>query len=118
MKTLNEILVRHEINKLADLEGPALLSVTFIKRTSGEERVLNGVLSSKIKNGKTGEGLKFDPSAYDLCPVVDFAAIRKNKAKGLDPYDAVKRSFRSFPVDSVTRLAVNGKIYDAKEEVR
>ena len=115
MKTIDESLVRGEILKLIrSKEGKGIagsaFSATFVKRTNGEVRTINGIPSCFTKLGKTGEGLKFSPDAYDLSGVLELSKVQSYRRKGYSQEDAVKKSFRFIPLDAVTRLSINGRV--------
>ena len=71
-----------------------VFGVTFIKRTTGEERKMNARLG--VKKGVTGEGLKFDPKAYALIPV----------------YEMPKQQFRMINLEGLTQLNLEGEKYE------
>ena len=73
-----------------------VFGVTFIKRTTGEERVMNARLG--VKKGVTGEGLKFNPKDYALIPV----------------YEMPKQQFRMINLEGLTQLNLEGKKYEVE----
>lgn len=71
--------------------GPTFFSVTFLKRTKPEVRIMRarcGVLAH-LKGGK----LNYDAAAKQL----------------ITCYDIVKRDYRSFPLDAVIELRAHGQ---------
>ena len=73
-----------------------VFGVTFIKRTTGEERVMNARLG--VKKGVTGEGLKFNPKDYALIPV----------------YEMPKQQFRMINLEGLTNLNLEGEQYEVE----
>lgn len=80
-----------------------IFTVTFIKRTTGEERVMN--CRRGVKKGVTGEGMAFDPKTKNLLCVFDLQA------------DA----YRMVNLEQLVALRMSGKLYtwtrDTFEEV-
>jgi hypothetical protein len=77
-------------NALMNSDGK-IFRVEFIKRTTGEVRVMVARLG--VSKGVTGVGLKFDPLAKGL----------------LTCFDMQKGQFRTINLDSVTSLRLAGK---------
>lgn len=73
-----------------------IFTVVFIKRTTGEKRVMN--CRKGVKKGTTGEGLKFDPARKGLLPVFD---MQKNK-------------FRMISLESIKQINVDKKKFVVK----
>lgn len=91
----------------------AFFSVTFRKRTNGELRTISAKLSKTVKRGKTGGGLSFDPNEKGLVMVLDANKVKENLAEGAVGDESVKGAFRSFPVDGVVELKVDGSVLRA-----
>lgn len=81
---------------IKEQEGKAV-TVVFIKRTTGEKRVMNCRLGVK-KHLKGGE-LKYNPKDYDL----------------LTTFDLVKGDYRCISLDSVLELKAAGITYSFAE---
>lgn len=93
----------------ASVQRGGFFSVEFVKRTNGEVRTMTAKLSRTVKKGKTGEGLSFDPNDKGLVMVLDARKVRENKLDGAVGDDAIKGAFRSFPVDGVLSISLDGK---------
>lgn len=82
------------IDGLRDLLSTGrFFSIEFIKRTTGELRVMNARTGVK-KHLKGGE-LNYDPELHKLLPV----------------YDVDKKGYRSIPLDAVQSITVDGTKY-------
>ena len=68
-------------------------TVTFTKRTTGEQRVLNG------KQGVT-KHLKGGPAAYSF-----------SEKRLLPVFDTTKSEYRSIPVEGISELKICGKVF-------
>ena len=79
-------------------QGDKAVTVTFIKRTTGEKRVMNCRLGVK-KHLKGGE-LKYDPKDYDL----------------LTTFDMQKKDYRCISLDSVQEIVAAGVTYSFTEK--
>lgn len=86
--------------------GGKFFSVEFIKRTNRERRKMVCRLSKTVKIGKSGAGLRFDPTKHDLVTVLDVDIYKANLMDGRDREDAAKSSFRHIPLENV--LKING----------
>ena len=77
-----------------------VVSVKFIKRTTGEVRTMQCKLG--VKKHLTGGVLKYDPKDYQLLTVysMDVAAV--------DP----KKAYRSIPLDAVLEVTASGVVYN------
>ena len=89
--------------KIAQMDG-RFFSVRFIKRTTGQPRNMVCRRSKTVVVGKTGEGLKFSPSAHNLETVLDIDVLKANLADGRQPDDAAKASYRHIPLEAVTHI--------------
>lgn len=91
------------VQRLLQEAGSTIISLKFIKRTTGEERELVGMLKvSKYVNGK---GKSFKDEDQNLQTIFDV-----NIAKEL-PENQRNRAYRSFGVESVIWMRVNGVEY-------
>jgi hypothetical protein len=85
---------------LMDVTEDTIFGVTFIKRTTGETRVMNCRTGVK-------KHLKGGVAPYSF------------KGKGLLPvYDLQKQGYRSIPIDGIRELRINGQVirFDSPEE--
>lgn len=71
-----------------------IISVDFIKRTTGEKRTMNCRFG--VKKGITGAGMKYDPLEHGLIPV----------------FDMQKKAFRMINLDTVLEIRMDGKVFD------
>lgn len=80
--------------KLAELREHVgdgkFFSVRFVKRTTGEERLMNARVRPPVKGGP---GLAYDPASHDLLTVWDVHA----------------RGWRQIPADNILELRVHGE---------
>ena len=85
-----------EVEKILDASRGKIVSVTFIKRTTGEERTLVGRI-----------GKNYKPTGTD--PLGGKAARRKRNLFTI--YDMQKGGFRMVSMDSVLSIKAGGKRY-------
>ncbi len=80
--------------------GGQFISVTFTKK-NGEVRNLNGRIGvHKSKHAPlTGQGLAYDPDDYGLIGI----------------FDAQIRNYRMVNINTLSRLAIDGKEYQVEE---
>ena len=71
-----------------------IMSVDFIKRSTGEKRTMNCRLG--VKKGITGAGMKYNPLEHNLIPV----------------FDMQKKGFRMIALESVSEVRMDGKVFD------
>ena len=81
------------VAEIIKAQGNKAVTVTFIKRTTGEKRVMNCRLGVK-KHLKGGE-LKYDPKDYQLLTI----------------YDLQKHDYRCISLDSVEKVVASGITY-------
>ena len=82
-------------------------TVKFVKRTTGELRVMN--LHPKCKKYIKGTGA---PVNDGRAVVLDRAALRKNLSEGMVRFEAGAKAYRSFYPEDIVELHVGGKVYD------
>jgi hypothetical protein len=82
--------------KIEDYTEGKVFTVTFVKRTNGETRVMN--CRKGVRKGVTGEGLKYDPKTKNLVTV----------------YDMQKGAFRMIALESIRRVAMEGQVFDVE----
>lgn len=70
-----------------------IFTVTFIKRTTNEVRVMNCRLGV-VKHLKGGE-LAYDPASHKLINV----------------YDMLKKQYRSIAIEGIQQLTINGETH-------
>jgi hypothetical protein len=82
--------VRRIIRKhVTDPDAP--FGVTFIKRTTGERRVM----TCRLRGDTNDKERSYDPAKYGLLPV----------------YDVINNGWRSIPLDGVITISINGNLY-------
>lgn len=81
-----------------------VFGVRFIKRTTGEERVMNCRLN--VNKYEVGGELPYNPSEYNLIPVWDIN-LGKNGG-GAEGY-------RMINIDGIIQLTVAGESYEVEE---
>ena len=86
-----------------------IFNVSFIKRTTGEERTMRARLG--VKRGVTGVGMAYNPKSKNLIACYDVQKAQEMKASGLDDVAASKKSYRMIDANSITTLAVSGQSY-------
>jgi len=80
--------------RIQGVNDDKIFTVTFVKRTNGELRVMN--CRRGVRKGVTGEGLKFDPSKKGLVGVFDMQIGQH----------------RFISLDSIKKIKMKGKTYD------
>lgn len=84
--------------QLRKLSKGRLFRVTFIKRTTGEERVM--VCRMGVTKDVTGKGLSYDPKDKGLITV----------------YDMQKKGYRSLPIEGIKEIRLSGEIYVIRKD--
>lgn len=79
-----------------------IVTLKFIKRTNGEERVLTGRLG--VRRYVKGVGMAYEPSDKDLFVIYDMAIART-----LPEADRAK-AYRCVPLDSVLEIHAGGRV--------
>ena len=87
-----------EAVNLIKSEGNQFFTVTFTKK-NGEERVLNG--RRGVAKYANGEGLKFNPSDYNLLTV----------------YDVQAKGYRMINCEGITHLRIDGINFEIEENL-
>lgn len=80
-----------------------IVTVVFIKRTTGELRTLNGTLN--CKKYVNGRGMSYNPADKNLCTIFDLAI-----AKTL-PEAQRNKAYRMVNLEMVTEIRAGGKVY-------
>ena len=93
--------------------GGRFFSVTFTKRTTGEQRVM--LARRGVKVGLVGGPLKYDPREKNLVMVVDVALYNKGVTCGVDPVDSARQSRRSIPLEAISSLRFGGEEYSVED---
>ena len=75
-----------------------VVGLGFIKRSTGKLRT--GAFRGGVVKGITGDGLKYNPSDYDL----------------LTLYDMNAKGYRQIPLDSLVYIKGLGKIWEISED--
>ena len=78
---------------LAKYKSGRIFTVTFVKRTNGQTRVMN--CRRGVKKGQAGRGLSFSPIKRGLVSV----------------YDMKKADYRFISLEGVTKIVMNGMKY-------
>ena len=82
-----------DVKKLLESSKGTIFTVTFTKRTTGEERVMNCRLG--VTKGLQGGERAYDPDSKGLLFV----------------WDLVKEAYRSIPLDAIRAVSVKGQKY-------
>jgi hypothetical protein len=83
-----------KVMRLIDQTQGRFFSVTFLKRETSEERTM--LCRTGVRKFVTGTGLKFNPRERGLVSV----------------WSADSQGYRFVPCESVTRLVINGQVYN------
>lgn len=89
------------LNGIAELKSPAIFSVGFIKRTTGEMRHMTAAF--KVSKGVKGVGLRFNPNDRGLFTVHDMQLA----SKGTDP----SKCKRMINLEGLRYIKFKGNIY-------
>ena len=77
-------------------KGRQFFTVEFVKRSNGEDRVMN--CRKGVSKGVRGGGLRFDPASKGLVSV----------------FDIPKGQYRFISLDNIKRISLKGKRYIVK----
>lgn len=80
--------------------GGKIFTITFIKRTNGETRMMN--CRRGVRKGVKGVGLKFKPEEKKLLVVYDMQKIETEGERG---------AFRMVNLETLIELKLDGKIW-------
>lgn len=116
-----EIQQLHEIVKLGDQEIISrsdcvklinwtakyrqIFTIEFIKRTTGQKRVMNGLTG--VRRYVNGVGMPYDNVAAGLMTVYDMKA----------PGGGAKK-YRQVPVDNILRLKIKGRVFKVVDDAQ
>jgi hypothetical protein len=81
-----------------------IITVVFIKRTTGDCRILNGRLG--VKKYTNGVGMAYDPAAKNLITIYDMQEAQKL------PEDKRSKAYRCIPLDGVLEIRAEGKRFN------
>jgi len=81
------------LRSLINYTNGTIFSVTFTKRTTGEERKM--VCRTGVRKGVKGVGMSYDPKEKDLVVV----------------FDMQKKGFRTIPLEGIKEIKVRGLRY-------
>ena len=95
-----EFLHRETAQEIFGGKAKKMFTAHFIKRTTGERRVMNCRLG--VKKYVKGVGLAFDPSKKNLLGVWDAKERKDDKDTG----------YRFINLETVYKITVNGKDYE------
>ena len=93
MKTVTENEAR---NIVENYNSGRIFTVTFVKRTTGETRVMN--CRKGVVKGTTGTGKRYDPAQKGLACV----------------YDMKLGKFRSIDLESIQKVSMGHEVYEVK----
>jgi hypothetical protein len=79
-----------------DYKGGQIFTVTFVKRSTGETRMMN--CRKGVRKGVSGEGLKFSPCSKGLVNV----------------YDVQNKGHRFISLENIKSISMRGKKYIVK----
>ena len=82
--------------KVAEYQGGQVFTVTFVKRSTGETRVMN-CRKGVVKHSKGGE-LKYDPAKKGLVSV----------------FDMQKGGYRCISLEDIRKISMSGEVYDVE----
>ena len=91
-----------------DYKDSQIFTVTFVKRTTGETRVMN--CRKGVVKHLTGGGQKYNPAQKGLVSVYDVDLAKKLKKQGIDG----KKAYRSIALESIMRIKMKSKEYEVK----
>ena len=92
MKTITQEEAR---KKVVEYRCSQVFTVTFVKRTTGETRVMN--CRKGVKKYLSGGGLKYNPIEKGLVPVYEMST-----------------GFRSISLDEIKRISMKGEVFDVE----
>ena len=96
--SVRKVLTKLQAKNLIESMGGKIFTVSFIKRTTGEVRLMNcrmGV-SKHVKGGPRA----YDPSAHNLIWV----------------YDLQRAGYRSIALEGLQTVTADGCVYEVKDE--
>ena len=88
-----------KLQEFIDSVGHSIFTICFIKRTNGEERIMN--CRRGVTKGVTGKGLSFEPSSHNLLVVYDLQKLEEGKTE--------KGAFRMINLEELIWLRWKGK---------
>lgn len=94
-----------DVKNILEQASNQIVGITFVKRTTGEIRKLNGLLKCK-KYLEFGHK-RYDLKKYKLQPVFDLKLASKL------PSNEKYKAYRCFGIDSVVAITAGGKTYVA-----
>ena len=93
---------------LAKYKSGRIFTVTFVKRTNGQTRVMN--CRKGVRKGVSGQGMAYDPKRRNLVPVYDMKLAAALKKKG----DTDTKAFRMIAIEGITEMTIKGVLYVVK----
>lgn len=103
MKTLSKKINWDQINESAS--RGQFFKVKFIKRTTGEERVM--ICRTRVKKHLAGTGLRYSPKGKNLLSVWDVEKYHEMRSNGFSEEEAGHKSYRQIPVDNIIEISLN-----------
>lgn len=82
-----------------------IFSVTFIKRSTGETRTLNGIAGFRTRKDLAGGSLPYVPAEHNLFPMFLMSGDMNREDA------AVGKNRRMVPLDGIVSLKVDGQEY-------
>ena len=93
MKTIT----KNEAKKMVEtVDNGKIFTVTFIKRSTGEERVMN--CRKGVKKHLTGGEMTYDPTQKNLVSV----------------FDMQKKAYRSISLENIKKIKMTGKEFQVE----
>lgn len=90
---------KHIAALIRNLAGSTIFSCRFVKRTTGQERLM--VCRLGVTKHLSGGDATYEPSTKGLLPV----------------YDTQKRAYRSIPLDAIISIKIAGIEYHIADEL-
>jgi len=88
---MNTITKEEARRKVEDYKGGKIFTVTFVKRSTGETRVMN--CRKGVKKHLKGGELKYNPAQKNLVSVFDMQV----------------NDYRSIPLENITKISMGGE---------
>ena len=101
------------VRELIQSAGNQIFAVTFTKRSDGSKRKMScrrhvqKPSYAKAPSGKISYKRKIQDEKNSLITVFDCNSLRYNRQEKLNG----RGNWKSIPLDSITRLKINGEIY-------
>lgn len=93
MTTTTQVTQQELARIVMQYQGNHIFSAKFIKRTTGEERIM--VCRKKVQIGLTGRGLNYNPTSKGLMGI----------------WDVAKKGYRMISLDGLLEAQIDGFKY-------